>query len=219
MVSIIIFYTLFIILPAFTKRIFTDWYLTLHTDVLALHISSQNAGLIVRRLPNTYSFESFELSATNESTMGTVGRLLRSFPGPAVAVGSARFADANFCKEIAQLLEILSCETPSESKPISRKASSNQVEIRDTIHPKFVTEYLMGMLRAIGDPYDPQRVHKHTRDDVLWKSALSPWRRSSLWLLLRIAMHTTLVIYHNQDGYKSFMIYFLARILNQALVS
>jgi hypothetical protein len=36
------------------------------SDILALHIRSQNAGLIVRRSSDQYSFESLEVSPTIE---------------------------------------------------------------------------------------------------------------------------------------------------------
>ena len=88
------------------------------------------------------------------------------------------------------------------------------------MNPELVTEMLTGILRAVGKPVDVSRIWKNTRDDVLWSNALLPWRRSPLWLLLRIAIQTLIM---RQDpaaayiGYKSFLLHLMARILCQAL--
>ncbi|KAA6412393.1 MAG: hypothetical protein FRX48_03383 [Lasallia pustulata] len=71
-------------------------------DILPLHFRSQNAGLIVRKSSDQYSFESFEVSPTTEAVIGTKGRLRRCFPGPAVVIGQDRIADAKFLKPLAE---------------------------------------------------------------------------------------------------------------------
>ena len=189
-------------------------------DVLALHIRSQNAGLIVRRSSNQYSFESFEVSPTDEAVMATRGRLRRCFPGPAVAINQDRIADASFLKPLVELLVQLDAETPEEVLPTTTKAHSEVTETRDTSHPRFVTEMLTGMLRAIGQPHDAPRIYKHTRDDVLCKDALNPWRRCPFWLFLRVALQTSLMrneVAEPHVQYKSFMLFFMARVLKGAL--
>jgi hypothetical protein len=193
--------------------------LILFTDVLAFHIRSQNAGLIVRRLPQQFSFESFELSPTTDAVMATRGRLRRCFPGPAIAVGQDRMTDPFFRVALAQLLSELDANTPNEAWPVVVKAHSTTVEVRDSVNPKFITEMLTGILRGIGQPVDAARIHKRTRDDVLWNDAFRPWRRSPLWLLLRVALQTSLRTdaddFHSQ--YKSFMIFFMTHILQHSL--
>jgi hypothetical protein len=127
-------------------------------------------------------------------------------------------AEPSFREALAQLLARLDIDTPIESVPVVSKAGSHTPEIRDTVHPKFVTEMLTGILRSMGHPADVSRIHKRTRDDVLWKDALKPWRRSSLWLLLRVALQTSLIVGHEDHRpYKSFMVFFMARILERAL--
>jgi hypothetical protein len=187
-------------------------------DVLAFHIRGQNAGLIIRKLPKQFSFESFELSPTTKSVMQTKGRLRRCFPGPAVAVCQERIADPSFREALAQVLAQLDVDTPDEAWPVVFKAKSKTIEIRDSVHPMFVTEMLTGILRAVGGPLNTPRIYKCTRDDVISKDARKPWRRSSLWLLLRVALQTSLMT--DADGlhkwYKSFMIFFMAHILQRA---
>lgn len=189
-------------------------------DVLALHVRGQNAGLLIRRFSDQYSFESFEISPTTEAVVGARGRLRRCFPGPAVVIGQDRMADVGFLEPLVELLVKLDADTPEEVLPTATKAHSKVVETRDTVHPRFVTEMLTGILRAVGQPLDVPRVYKHTRDDVLWKDALKPWRRCPLWLFLRVALQTSLR--RNDDDephqrYKSFMLFFMTHVLERAL--
>jgi hypothetical protein len=190
------------------------------SDILALHIRGQNAELIVRRSSDQYSFESLEVSPTTEAVIETKGRLRRCFPGPAVAIGQDRMADASFLKPLTELLVKLDAKTPEEVLPNVTKSHSKVIETRDTMNPRFVTEMLIEMLRAMGQPHDVPRIYKHTRDDVLWKDALKPWRRCPLWLFLRVALQTSLM--RNEVGephvrYKSFMLFFMAHVLERAL--
>ena len=194
--------------------------LTIHpiVDTLALHIKSQNAGLIIRGQTNEILFESFELSATSEAAMGAKGRLKRSFPGPSISISKTRLLDSGFCGALTHFLVEADGETPKESVPVTRKAGSSVAEIRDTVHPKLVTEMLTGILRAIGAVVSVRYIHKNTRDEVLWKDARSPWRRSPFWLLLRVALQTTLSrCDESHRQYKSFMIFHMSRILDLAL--
>lgn len=188
-------------------------------DFLVLHIDAQNAGLIVRRLKDQYLFESFEVTPKNEAIIGTKGRLRRCFPGPAVAVGQNRIADASFVEPLTELLAKLDFETPEEVSPTTTKAGSEVVEVRNTVHPRLVTEMLTGILRAVGQPVEVSRIYKHTRDDVLWKDSFKPWRRSPAWLVLRVALQTSLLCQNDEDPhrrYKFLMVFFLAYVLESA---
>ena len=186
-----------------------------------MHVRSQNAGLIVRRSLDRCVFESFEVSPTTDAVITTKGRLQRCFPGPAVAVNHDRIARTDFWRSLAELLTKLDAEASEDVQPVVVKAGSHIAETRDTAHPKFVTEMLTSMLRAIGQPSDVHRIYKHTRDDVLWKDAFKPWRRSPLWLFLRVVLQTSLA--RTTSGaelhvrYKSFMLFFMAHVLDHGL--
>ena len=132
-----------------------------------MHIRSQNAGLIVRKSSEHFSFESFEISPTTKAVIGSKGRLRRCFPSPGVVIGQDLIANASFLEPLTELLAKLDVETPQEVLPIVKKAHSKVVESRDTVHPRFVTEMLTSILRAVGQPFDATRIYKHTRDDVL----------------------------------------------------
>lgn len=154
--------------------------------------------------------------------MKTKGRLRRCFPGPVIIVSHDRMTDTTFLDPLTQLLAKLDAETPQEVIPITRKAGSDVPEIRDTLHPRFVTGLLTEILRAVGKPLkDVERIYKHTREDILWKSALKPWRRSPLWLFLRVAVQSSMMQIKDEvqqhERYKSFMLFFMAHLLEDAL--
>jgi len=137
-----------------------------------------------------------------------------------IVIGQDRIADASFLEPLAELLVKVDAETPQEVLPTVTKAHSKVIVTRDTVHPRFMTEMLTGILRAVGQSRNVHRIHKHTRDDVLLKDALKPWRRSALWLFLRVALQTSLMRDDKEEPhwlYKSFMIFFMTHVLGGAL--
>ena len=136
-----------------------------------------------------------------------------------MAIGQDRIADASFLEPLAELLANFDAETPEEVCQTTTKAGSEVVEVRNTVHPRLVTEMLTGILRAVGQPFEASRIYKHTRDDVLFKDTVVPWRRSPVWLVLRVALQTSLLRHNDENPhkrYKSLMLFFLAYILESA---
>jgi hypothetical protein len=188
------------------------------TDVLALHIGAQNAGLILRQLEDTMVFESFEASPLTEKVIQTVGKLRCSYPGPAISVSLDKVKDSAFLNELGMFLEKMNRDVLEQAAPKAAKAGSTVLEDRETQNPKFITEMLTGILRGIGSPANVQRIEKRIADDVLWDNARTPWRRSPLWLVVRVALQTTLRDPGGgQKEYKSFMVFLMARLLDWAL--
>jgi hypothetical protein len=72
----------------------------------------------------------------------------------------------------------------------TKKAGSMVFEPRDTVQPALITQMLMSLLEANGNRTFPPLLKKRVRDDVSWDhSGEKPWRRSPLWLVLRVAIH------------------------------
>ena len=98
----------------------------------------------------------------------------------------------------------------------SYKAGSKTGETRESVHPGLVTEMLMSMLAPLGHSVQVRQVRKRTRDDVLWKKVDLPWRRSALWLSVRVALQMALVSITpsqvSRTAYKNFMIFFMTKI-------
>lgn len=178
--------------------------------------------LMLRRNEETVVFECFEASPSAGAVIGCKGSLLRTFPAHARAVRISIFDDPRFRTELAATLSKLDMEVISEMMPQSQKAGSKMAEIRDTAHPGLVSDMLMAILASVGEPVQAQQISKRTRDDVLWSNALLPWRRSPLWLAIRVTIQMTLCRALRTEGghiqYKNFMVYLLSDIASLALL-
>lgn len=193
---------------------------------VACYIAAQNAAVLISRVKQDDSikagerlvFEAFELSPHNSAVYQQSGRLCRSFPGPAMAVSLEKTSDANFAPAVAATLSAMSAQPVDGMQPTSRKSRSHHDEIRDTTNPAAVTDLFLGFLRSFGKPVLVDYISKNTREEVLWQSALAPWRRSPVWLLVRVALQ--IVMSRASDGsrkmYKQAMTFIMARILQEA---
>ncbi|MBE3046429.1 hypothetical protein IMZ48_28635, partial [Candidatus Bathyarchaeota archaeon] len=186
---------------------------------IILHVAAQNAGILVYRHDNSVVLEMFELSAQNHEVMGTKGRLLRKFPGVAIQIPTAKVEPA-LIRTVACTLGRMSGQVVAETVPTTSKDGRVHEEIRDTAHPKVVTELLMAFLLPFGEAAKVTSISKHTRDDVLWKNCEKPWRRSPLWLLLKVCIQLVFLRsgLEEQDAldlYKHFMVCFAGHILSQ----
>ena len=199
--------------------------LTQSTDaVIPLHIKEQNAGLIIRKTDGTTHFECFELSPVDCEVLKTKGRLRRHFPDAAVAVSQETLSKDDFATAITAMIAKLSHQAVPEMQPRVQKAGQSHIETRDTTDPVMVTELFSAMLRPHCDSHATQLpgTWKNTRDEVLYSHGkYLPWRRSPIWLLLRVALQRILVRdTHNarDDGlYKRFMVFFMSQVMEHAL--
>ncbi|KAF8326301.1 uncharacterized protein EI90DRAFT_3070280 [Cantharellus anzutake] len=73
-------------------------------DTIAIFVHAQNAGVTVRCGEEEIIFESFEASAMNTAVMRCTGKLIRSFPGPAIALRNNVMQDPDFLEELAAFL-------------------------------------------------------------------------------------------------------------------
>ncbi|KAG2366240.1 hypothetical protein BDR07DRAFT_1480293 [Suillus spraguei] len=188
-----------------------------NNDILVFMIRAQNAAVVMRKLQSETIFESFEISPDPTAVMGVKGKLICSYPGPAITVPDTIANDATFHAELANFLVCMDRDV-LDATAMRRKADSTVPEDRDTAHPRYITELLTGILRGLGSIADVPRIRKRIGDDVLWDNAKLPWRRSSLWLVIRVALQTTLE--RNALGrttYKSFMLFLMARVTTLAI--
>ncbi|OAA62077.1 hypothetical protein LEL_10741 [Akanthomyces lecanii RCEF 1005] len=153
--------------------------------------------------------------------MSVTGRLCRPFPASGVAIPQERF-DSQLRASLSSTLAKLSRQEVAGAKAKAKKEKKMHDEERDTTDPKMVTIFLTTLLLAHGRPAHCKTITKNTRDEVLYRSSLLPWRRSPTWLLVRVALQLSLsrcpTTATAEDGalYKEFMQYFLADILREA---
>ncbi|KAL8766975.1 MAG: hypothetical protein Q9209_006387 [Squamulea sp. 1 TL-2023] len=189
-------------------------------DALPIRVRAQNAGLICRRLDDAMSIECFELSPCSGNIMSCNGSLRRLFPAHGVAIPIDVANNPQFRHEFFTMLARMDLEVVDEMVPVSQKAKILWTESRDTCHPGLVTELLMATISALGRPFTVSQIQKRIRDDVVWANSVLPWRRSTLWLMLRVSIQTTLAVRVDAATaatmYKNFMVYFLKRLLSLA---
>ncbi|KAH8699393.1 hypothetical protein GQ44DRAFT_632794 [Phaeosphaeriaceae sp. PMI808] len=190
-------------------------------DVLAFHVKAQNAALYIRRQKHHYTFETFEVSCPNANVTGTQGRLERSLPAEAMSISTAQMGDPAFREPFVEMLVKMDALTPRDAYRVSRKANKQLAEIRDAVDPRYFTEMVFAILRGMGEAADIPRIQKHIRDEVLWSEAFAPWRRSPLWIVLRVAIQTTFMRCSDPEigraMFKAFMMFLMSRILGRAV--
>jgi hypothetical protein len=180
-----------------------------------MHIRAQNAALIVRRLSSNdfVQFEVFEVSPQNTPIMTTKGKLLCSYPGPAIQVPVDIFVDKCFLQELSSFLVQMDVDR-LDSTPTTSKAGSALYEVRESVHPRYISELLVEILRGCGQPAVVDRFTKRIGDEVLWDDAYKPWRRSPLWLTLRVSLQASL---RGTNLYKHFMLFFHTHLLRSCV--
>ncbi|KAK3360570.1 hypothetical protein B0T25DRAFT_421538, partial [Lasiosphaeria hispida] len=193
-------------------------------DTLAVLIRKQNSGLLITRRDAVVHFEAFELLARVKDVTGSEGRLRRQFPGPSAVVTISHVRDITFRAPLVDALAKMDSE--EAPKPQSTDYWTKFVQDVETADPKLVTEMIMGIVRGVGENANvsglhPARICKNMREEVTGITR-SPWRRSALWLLLRVSMQLVMERAPPEepprDIYKEFMVFFLCQTLRQATV-
>lgn len=182
---------------------------------IPLHVRAQNAGLLISRVDDSIHFEIFELSPLNKAVYSTRGRLRRTFPGAAVSLDLRDFQQDGCQETIAKTLAKMSSQAAAGMQPQARKAGRDHDEDRDTTHPAMVSELFLGFLRAFGEEVDVPVILKHTREEVMWSDSRSPWRRSPMWLLIRVTLQLVFSrsATGSRDVYKEFMVVLMGNVL------
>lgn len=186
--------------------------------MVALHIGAQNAGLILQQTANSMIFQSFEVSPLTSEVLKPIGKLRCSYPGPAISVDltKLRLKPYRLLVELSSFLEKMKRDaTLAPNK--HAKGASTVAEERESAHPVFITELLTGILRGVGEPAEVVRFEKRIGDEVLWNHARIPWRRSPLWLTVKVTLQKTLMDHTTWVEYKVFMIYFMSSVLELAI--
>ncbi|KAI9708238.1 MAG: hypothetical protein M1820_004192 [Bogoriella megaspora] len=191
-------------------------------DTIPLFIKAQNAGLLIHRQSmGTALIEVFEASPLPGDVTRTMGRLDRDFPGLRVAVPWKKLSEGDFLSEFCRRVAQLYSQEPSKA---TKEALGVATATWDTPDPFLITEYLIDILTVKGKRQPPLQFRKHTRDHALCADAERPeniWRRSSLWLVLRIALQRSLQWAFPGEPlpskYKAFMLYLIAAVGSSSL--
>lgn len=172
------------------------------------------------RQADQVQFELYELSPRNEDILkAESGTLSWTFPATAVQVPVATFGEDGFQDSLASFLEQASVESIKTFAEFAFKAGAEVCETRNTPSPSLITSFLSAVLEANGTRIAPCLLKKRVRDDVSWFDAEFPWRRSPLWLALRVAVARHIAMMLDNDSIQSRMQYkfFLAVVHSNLL--
>ncbi|KAF7328474.1 hypothetical protein MVEN_02534300 [Mycena venus] len=102
------------------------------------------------------------------------------------------------------------------------KMAGNQVpEFRDSASGHYIVHLLPAILRGYTGSFtaDVYRTRKRVRNEILGQDAEAPWRRNPLWLIIRVAIQSTLRQYSGSTDvlYKSFMVHLMTQVLRTAV--
>jgi hypothetical protein len=149
------------------------------------------------------------------------GRLCREFPGRAAKINIQDLHSTRL-KATATTVAKMSMQEAPGMRPVTIKNKQGNPEIREAVDPSVVTDLLLTVFQALDtrvDMEDIECISKNTREDVMWSQALLPFRRSPLYLLIRVAAHLHYHRVTSQDGnvdlYKYFMIMHHALLLKR----
>ena len=185
-----------------------------------MHIRAQNAALIVRKLATAdlILFEVFEvlppISAIVE--VEAEGKLICSYPGPAIQIAADIFTDKYFLRELSSFLVQMDVDRLDSTSTTIEEDSI----VHESVHPRYISELLVGILSGCGRPAVVDRITKRIGDEVLSDPSNDgglddkPWRRSPLWLILRVTLQSSL---RSSNLYKPFILFFHAHLLRRGI--
>ncbi|KAL3421377.1 hypothetical protein PVAG01_07822 [Phlyctema vagabunda] len=191
-------------------------------ELLVLNITEQNAGLLISRIIDAEKqdcvlFEALEASPLSEHVLASEGALVWDFPGSAAHIAFDEFSKSSFQNELATFLERASTESIKRFGAQTSKASSFSFESRDTADPALISQILIPILEAIGQPYSSKVLRKRIRDEVYWNDGEKPWRRSPLWLILQVALLRHLATLYDGELARIWYKFHLLVFFNQLL--
>jgi hypothetical protein len=162
--------------------------------------------VLVRKQSEATIFEIFEVQAPMASLMSVAGKRVRSYAGRAIEVPRTTANDPEFSEEVANFLARMANEAPEVGE-----AGPENFEVYEPADPHYIAQLFAGILHGMGKEFGLRRVVKRIADEALWNGTFKPWRRSPIWLIIRVALQTSLT---RIESYKSFMVFFQAGLLD-----
>ena len=141
----------------------------------------------------------FQPSLENEKVMSNLGNFIGSFPSSCVSLNSLNIVSS---QSFAQQLVFLCNTSLDETAAHSEKKNTSQKEERNVENPKLVLEWLNSVLCGEGSTNDKIKpILKKIRDDILWDNCLFPFRRSGMWMSVKVVIHLCFNYFHGEiDG-------------------
>lgn len=162
-----------------------------NNESIALYLANQNSTIMIY-MNDEPIITAFQCSASNSDIMTTNGDLIGSFPQRAI-----RTNDKSMVKSLtfASVIENLSNTLTDDASAKTYKQGTHHTEERDVANPVLVFDWLLPTLGAhnavVFEDYQ-NIINKKIRDDVLHSNTLLPFRRSPLWMAIKVVLQTRL---------------------------
>ncbi|XP_037034763.1 uncharacterized protein LOC119073424 [Bradysia coprophila] len=198
-------------------------------EMIALYIREQNCGFCLyiprdRNCGNKAIVSAFPASLENSIIMSSENDPQMSFPAISLSIPFD-----NFVKSIpfAEQLALLDQYQFERAMPKAKKSGSDVTEIRDVADPMYVSKWLLAFLTNedsnVVTGHDFPRTVKKVRDDVIFKGGDLPYRRSGLWMTMKVALRLNLETEFERDKanciYKIIQIHLTSKMCEYVLSS
>ena len=161
-------------------------------ETCVFYLRAQNCCFSINRKkgPASYTLSCFQSSASNKQVMSVDSDLLCIYPTFELCVENIDILCSNsFANQLAELANTEITQATSKKKGV------DNIECRDVIEPKLVFEWISSILVANHSSVvvkDGTKVVKKLRDDIIHSNKLSPFRRSGLWMSIKVVLQIRL---------------------------
>ena len=157
-------------------------------DALALYIRAQNAGLLIkipREDGESATIFTFAASLPNAAIMSASGNLIVRYPSTAIRIKRSQLLHSKY---LADQLSALHKETCDIAIPKSKKAGSEHEEVRDVADPIMISKWFSLTVTTKDAIADSKliAIQKKMRDQVVWRKTFLPFRRSGMWMTIKV---------------------------------
>ena len=161
------------------------------SQALPLYMRQQNACIILKcSQENKLIFSAFQVSASNNQVMSNEADLIGIYPKFSLFVSNEDILRSNsFANQLADLTQNTTLFATSN------KAGQKLNEIRDVPHPTVVFDWLPIVLVGTDSSIvveNDQKIMKKIRDDVVHENKLYPFRRSGMWMAIKVVLQLRL---------------------------
>lgn len=169
-------------------------------QVIALYLEKQNATLIIH-MEDKPIIAAFQCSAKNIDVMSNNGELIGTYPQRAIRINDTKTIKS---QTFACIIEELANTPIDEAAAKTKKREIEHTEVRDVVNPDYVFDWLLPALGAdsaiVEDKYQSV-VCKKIRDNVSYNNTLIPFRRSPLWMSIKVCLQVRLFqLFGHENG-------------------
>lgn len=137
-------------------------------------------------------------------------------------ISASKLLESAFLRRLAGHIHKLSEEAyVPETMEHVKKGSVKIEEFRQSAHPRLVTEWLFTLLSSKGSPANVGAIQKRTHDEVNFRSAKLPWRRSPLLSAIKVALQLAIqksaLRHETHKHYKQFILCFVSDVARNLL--